>query len=128
TEGSSGLDLRAAVEEPIRLESGGGIALVPTGLRIAVPMGYEMQLRPRSGLALRHGITLPNSPATIDSDYRGPVNVIVANYGPEDFVIKRGDRIAQMVLSKVERLDWREVEVLSETARGHGGFGHTGVE
>ncbi|MFW5870754.1 MAG: dUTP diphosphatase [Candidatus Sumerlaeota bacterium] len=128
TEGSAGLDLRAAVEEPLRIEAGGGIALVPTGLRIAVPQGYEVQLRPRSGLALRHGITLPNSPATIDSDYRGPVNVIVANYGPEDFEINRGDRIAQMVLAKVERLGWREVDSLSQTVRGHGGFGHTGLE
>ncbi len=128
TDGSAGLDLRAAVDAPLTLKAHGGTAMVPTGIRIAVPRGFEMQLRPRSGLALKHGITLPNAPATIDSDYRGPLNVIVSNFGHEDFVINRGDRIAQMVLARVERLNWRVVDSLSETERGEGGFGHTGVQ
>ncbi|NQU42740.1 dUTP diphosphatase [bacterium] len=126
THGSAGMDLRAAVGEPLVLEPG-MIALVPTGLRIALPIGHEAQLRPRSGLALRHGISLPNAPATIDSDYRGPVNVILINLGPEPFEIKRGDRIAQMVIARFERAEWVEVEEVESTARGDGGFGHTGV-
>jgi len=126
TDGSAGMDLRAAVPEPLTIAPGQR-ALVPTGLRIALPAGFEAQLRPRSGLALRHGVTLPNAPATIDSDYRGPVNVILWNAGTEPFEIGRGDRIAQMVVARVERAEWVEVADVSATPRGEGGFGHTGL-
>ena len=126
TAGSAGMDLRAAVGLPVVLAPG-SIVLIPTGLRIAIPPGYEAQIRPRSGLALRHGITLPNSPATIDSDYRGPLSVIVANYGRHAFTIRRGDRIAQMIVAPVARVAWDEVDGIDETARGDGGFGHTGA-
>ncbi len=125
TTGAAGMDVRAAVEAPLTLAPG-AIALVPTGLVLEVPEGHEMQVRPRSGLAARHGITLPNSPATIDSDYRGEVRVIVQNLGPEPFVVERGARIAQFVLQRVPRVEWVEAEELSETERGAGGFGHTG--
>ncbi len=125
TEGSAGLDLRAAVTDPVSLAPGERRA-IPTGLTIAIPAGYEAQVRPRSGLALRHGITLPNAPGTIDSDFRGEVQVILANTGSERFVITRGDRIAQMVLAPVTRLDWSEVAELPSTDRGDGGFGSTG--
>lgn len=127
TPGSAGMDVRAAVAEPLTLARG-DIALVPTGLAIEVPAGFEMQVRPRSGLAAKHGVTLPNSPATIDSDYRGEVRVIVQNLGPEPFVIERGMRIAQMVLQRVPRVQWVEAEELTATAREAGGFGHTGVK
>ncbi len=100
--------------------------LVPTGLHIALPEGYEAQLRPRSGLALKHGISLVNTPATIDADYRGEIGVIVINFSNEPFIIKDGERIAQMVVAKCERIEWELVEALDETERGHGGFGHTG--
>jgi dUTP pyrophosphatase len=124
TAGSAGLDLRAAV--PSRLVvAPGERALVPTGLRIAVPAGYEGQVRPRSGLALRHGIVLPNSPGTIDSDYRGEVQVILWNTGAEPFAIARGDRIAQLVVAPVARVELEEA-ALDETPRGAGGFGSTG--
>ncbi|GBQ84358.1 deoxyuridine 5'-triphosphate nucleotidohydrolase [Asaia krungthepensis NRIC 0535] len=102
-------------------------ALVPTGLKIGLPAGYELQIRPRSGLALKHGITLPNTPGTIDEDYRGEIGVIILNTGHEDFVITRGMRIAQAVLAPVIRLTWVEVSALDETARGAGGFGSTGT-
>ncbi len=125
TLGAAGMDVRAAVEAPLALAPG-AIAMVPTGLAIEVPEGYEMQVRPRSGLAARHGITLPNSPATIDSDYRGEVRVIVQNLGSEPFVVERGARIAQLVLQRVPRVAWVEVDALSETERGVSGFGHTG--
>lgn len=125
TEGAAGLDLRAALATPLRLRPGER-SLVPTGLRIALPRGYEGQIRPRSGLALRHGILVPNSPGTIDSDYRGEIKVILMNSGEADFEIQRGDRIAQLVVAPVVRPDWLEVERLSPTARGAGGFGHTG--
>lgn len=105
----------------------GGRALIPTGLSIALPAGYELQIRPRSGLALRHGITLPNSPGTIDEDYRGEIAVILLNTGDQDFVVERGARIAQAVLAPVTRAVWREVESLDETSRGTGGFGSTDV-
>jgi dUTP pyrophosphatase len=125
TEGAAGLDLRAAL--PSRLVLGPGErALVPTGLRLAVPAGYEAQVRPRSGLALRHGIVLPNSPGTIDSDYRGEVQVILWNAGPEPFAIARGDRIAQLVIAPVARVELEE-SPLDETPRGAGGFGSTGA-
>lgn len=129
TAGAAGMDLRAAVDEdsPVTLEPGHR-ALIPTGLRVALPPGVEAQIRPRSGLALRHGITMLNSPGTIDEDYRGPVGVILANLGQEPFTVRRGDRIAQMVFSRVERARWRIVTDLTETARGEGGFGHTGRE
>ena len=123
TEGAAGMDLLAAKDMTV---PPGGRALVPTGLRIALPDGYEMQVRPRSGLALKHGITLPNSPGTVDEDYRGEVGVILLNTGAEPFVIARGDRIAQAVFAPVTRAEWEEVVVLPETQRGTGGFGSTG--
>ncbi len=127
TGGSAGMDLRAAVPEdaPLTLAPGAR-ALVPTGLKIALETGYEAQVRPRSGLALKHGITCLNSPGTIDSDYRGEVGVILINHGQEPFVIKRGERIAQMVIARHEQAVTVEVEALDETARGAGGFGSTG--
>lgn len=127
TSGSAGMDLRAAVEHPLTLAPG-AIALVPTGLAIEVPESFEMQVRPRSGLAANHGITLPNSPATIDSDYRGEVRVIVQNLGAEPFVVERGMRIAQIMLQRVPRVAWAEVDELTTTPRGAGGFGHTGAK
>ena len=126
TSGSSGFDLHAAVRSELHIAPGGR-ALVPTGLRIAVPPGCEAQVRPRSGLALRHGIVLPNAPGTIDSDYRGEIQVILLNAGTEAFTVRRGDRIAQLVIAPVVRAEWALVEDLDETARGAGGFGHTGV-
>ena len=127
TAGSAGMDLRAAVPEdqPMTLAPGQR-ALVPTGLKIALPLGYETQVRARSGLALKHGIICPNAPGTIDSDYRGECGVILATIGAEPFVIRRGERIAQLVIAKHERADWVEVETLDDTARGTGGFGSTG--
>ena len=128
TAGSAGMDLRAAVPEdqPLPLAPGQR-ALVPTGLKIAVPLGFEAQVRARSGLALKHGIICPNAPGTIDSDYRGEVKVILANLGAEPFPIARGERIAQLVPAPVQRAVFAEVESLDETARGAGGFGSTGV-
>lgn len=127
TEHAAGMDLRAAVadEEPVTLKPGAR-AMVPTGLSFAVPVGFEAQVRPRSGLAAKAGITCLNSPGTIDADYRGEVKVILANLGAEDFVIRRGDRIAQLVIAPVAKASWSEVETLDETARGVGGFGSTG--
>ena len=127
TDGAAGMDLRAAVAEdaPVTIRPGAR-ALVPTGLSIAVPPGHEAQIRPRSGLALKKGITCLNTPGTVDSDYRGEVAVIVANLGEEDFVIRRGDRIAQMVIAPYVRAKWEEVSDLEETSRGAGGFGSTG--
>lgn len=127
SEGASGMDIRACVEAPVLLQPG-ETRLIPTGLTVSVPQGYEAQMRPRSGLALHHGIGMLNAPGTIDSDYRGEVGVILVNWGRKPFQISRGDRIAQMVLSKVYRAEWREVEDLDETPRGMGGFGHSGVE
>jgi dUTP pyrophosphatase len=125
TEAAAGLDLRAAVTEPI-LISVGERSLIPTGWRIALPRGFEAQVRPRSGLALRHGILIPNSPGTIDADYRGEIQVILMNGGSEVFRVARGDRIAQLVVAPVVRPEWIEVESLDSTDRGEGGFGHTG--
>ncbi|MGV9008149.1 dUTP diphosphatase [Brevundimonas sp.] len=127
TTGSAGVDLRAAVPDdaPLTLEPGAR-ALVPTGLRIALDTGYEAQVRPRSGLALKHGLTCLNSPGTIDSDYRGEVGVILINHGQEPFIIRRGERIAQMVVARHEQAEIVEVETLDETVRGAGGFGSTG--
>ena len=104
----------------------GGRALIPTGLQIALPVGYEAHVRPRSGLALKHGITVLNTPGTIDADYRGDIGVVLINHGTEPFIVEQGDRIAQLVIAKHERVDWLEVEELSETNRGDGGFGSTG--
>ncbi|HXK23968.1 MAG TPA: dUTP diphosphatase [Myxococcota bacterium] len=126
TSGSSGFDLHAAVVAELHIEPGGR-ALVPTGLRIALPPGCEAQVRPRSGLALRHGIVLPNAPGTIDSDYRGEIQVILLNAGQEPFTVRRGDRIAQLVIAPVLRAEWSEVAELDDTARGAGGFGHSGT-
>lgn len=125
TEHSAGVDLSAAVTEVLTLGPGQR-ALVPTGLRIALPEGYEAQVRPRSGLAVRHGIGMVNSPGTIDADYRGEIRVILINLGQEPFEIHRGDRIAQMVVAPVTRVAWEEVTELPSTERGEGGFGHTG--
>lgn len=122
---SAGMDLRAAVPAPLTLAPGGR-ALVPTGLHIALPDGYEAQIRARSGLAWKHGIALVNAPGTIDADYRGEIKVIVVNLGDAPFVINRGDRIAQMLFAPVVRGTWTEVDELDDTVRGHGGFGHTG--
>jgi dUTP pyrophosphatase len=123
TEGAAGMDVLAA--EDVTLAVGGRHA-VATGLALAIPPGYEIQVRPRSGLALKHGITLPNTPGTIDSDYRGELKIIMINLGAEPFAIVRGDRIAQLVLAPVVQASWLEVEELSDTARGEGGFGSTG--
>lgn len=125
TDGSAGMDLVAAVTEPVTLRPGER-ALIPTGLVIAVPENYEAQVRPRSGLALRHGIFVPNAPGTIDSDYRGEVGVILGNMGTEPFVVERGARIAQLVIAAVTQAHVELVEQLDETERGAGGFGHTG--
>ncbi len=123
TAGAAGMDLRAA--EAVTLKPGAR-HLVPTGLSIALPPGFEAQVRPRSGLAVKHGVTVLNAPGTIDCDYRGEVKVPLINHGDTDFFIARGDRIAQMVIAPVTRIDWTEVEVLDETARGAGGFGSSG--
>ena len=126
TEGSAGMDLKAYIEEPVVLRPGQRM-LVPTGLYIELPVGYEAQIRARSGLAIKKGIGLVNGIGTIDSDYRGEIKVILINWGEEDFVIENGDRIAQMVIAKYERVEWETADELSETERGSGGFGHTGV-
>jgi dUTP pyrophosphatase len=123
TEGSSGMDLLSAVDVTL---APGARALVSTGVLIALPDGYEAQVRPRSGLALKHGITCLNSPGTIDSDYRGTIGVILVNLGQETFHVRRGERVAQMVIAPVVRAEWDESNSLPETARGEGGFGHTG--
>jgi dUTP pyrophosphatase len=125
TAGAAGLDLLAAVEKPVKIPPAGR-ALIPTGIAIALPTGFELQIRPRSGLALKHGITLPNTPGTIDEDYRGEIQVIMLNAGDETFTVTRGMRIAQAVLAPVLHLSWTEVENLEETERGAGGFGSTG--
>lgn len=125
TDLSAGMDLRASLEHPVTLlpmERG----LIPTGLYVELPEGYEMQLRPRSGLALRSGIGLVNSPGTIDADYRGEIGVIVINYGSEPVTIAPGDRICQAVVTRYTRVEWQQADELSDTSRGNGGFGHTG--
>jgi len=127
TKASAGMDLRAAVSEsePITLKTG-DVALVPTGFAMALPVGYEAQVRPRSGLAAKHAVTVLNTPGTIDADYRGEVKVILTNFGKEPFVVERGMRIAQMVIAPITTADWQVVEDLSVTERGAGGFGSTG--
>lgn len=122
---SAGMDIRANLSEPVVLKPMER-RLVPTGLYIALPPGYEAQMRPRSGLALKRGITLLNTPGTIDADYRGEIGIILINLSTEDFVIEDGERIAQMVIARYEQAEWQEVEILDETGRGSGGFGHTG--
>jgi dUTP pyrophosphatase len=125
TGGSAGMDIRAAVEGDLILKAG-ETALVPTGFAIALPAGYEAQVRPRSGLAIKNRVGILNAPGTIDSDYRGEVKVILTNFGGEDFTVRRGDRIAQMIIAPYVRADWDEKDTLDDTGRGIGGFGHTG--
>jgi dUTP pyrophosphatase len=125
TADAAGMDLAAAIETPLELERG-AFALVPCGFAIALPRGFEAQVRPRSGLASRHGVTVLNSPGTIDSDYRGEVKVLLINHGPAPFTVTSGMRIAQLVVAPVARVAWDQKETLTETARAAGGFGHTG--
>ena len=126
TEGSAGMDLRACLKDPLCLKPGER-SLIPTGLFIKLPSGYEAQIRARSGLAIKYGIGLVNGVGTIDSDYRGEIQVPLINWGREDFLIRDGDRIAQMVVASYERVFWQPAEELGETDRGGGGFGHTGI-
>ena len=125
TEGSAGMDVRANIKETITLKSLERI-LIPTGLKVAIPEGYEIQVRPRSGLAIKHGITMLNTPGTVDSDYRGELKVIVVNLSNEAYTIEPNERIGQFVLNKIEQIEFIEVEELDSTERGEGGFGHTG--
>jgi dUTP pyrophosphatase len=125
TDHAAGLDLLAAVADRVEIAPGGRW-LVPTGIAIALPAGYEAQIRPRSGLALKHGVTLLNSPGTVDADYRGEIGVILINHGETPFIVARGDRIAQLIIAPVSRLAWQEVVTLPTSARGTGGFGSTG--
>ncbi len=127
TESAAGMDVRAALTEPLTLQPLQR-ALIPTGLRVALPQGYEMQMRPRSGLALKHGITLLNTPGTIDADYRGEIGVILINLSDTPFVINPGERICQMVVGPYSHVTWQAVDNLDTTDRGDGGFGHTGVK
>jgi dUTP diphosphatase len=127
TPGAAGMDLLADVEEPVELAPGGRV-LVPTGIAAEIPAGYEAQVRPRSGLALRHGVTLLNSPGTIDSDYRGEIMVLLVNLGDRPYMVRRGDRIAQMIVAPVTRAELQEVDTLADSRRGSGGFGHTDEE
>ncbi|WP_329903823.1 dUTP diphosphatase [Porphyromonas pogonae] len=122
---SAGMDLRAHLEEPIVLKPLQR-ALIPTGLRIQLPIGYEGQIRPRSGLALKKGITLLNTPGTLDADYRGEIGIVLVNLSQEQFIVADGDRIAQLVVARHATVEWSDVEILDETTRGEGGFGHTG--
>ena len=124
---SAGMDLRANIDSPVTLKPMER-RLVPTGLHISLPEGYEAQVRPRSGLALKHGITVLNTPGTVDADYRGEIMVLLINFSNEEFVINAGERIAQMVIARHEQAQFEEVEVLDETERGAGGYGHTGVK
>ncbi len=126
TPGSAGMDVRAALEQPLTLQPGDR-ALIPTGLRIQLPEGYECQVRPRSGLALKKGITVLNTPGTVDADYRGEIGIILINLSREPFEIVPGERIAQLVINQYTRIQWEPVERLDETKRGDGGFGHTGT-
>jgi len=125
TDHAAGIDLLAAVADRVEIAPGGR-KLVPTGIAIALPAGYEAQIRPRSGLALKHGVTLLNSPGTVDADYRGEIGVILINHGETPFIVARGDRIAQLIIAPVSRLAWEEVAALPASARGTGGFGSTG--
>lgn len=127
TEGSAGVDLRANIDEPVTIAPLQRV-IVPTGLRIALPKGTEAQVRPRSGLAAKHGITVLNTPGTIDADYRGEIGVILVNLSDREFIVNPGERIAQMILARYERFDWDVVEELDRTVRGEGGLGSTGIE
>ncbi|WP_423147429.1 dUTP diphosphatase [Rubrolithibacter danxiaensis] len=127
TEASAGMDLRAFLPDGTVVLAPMQRLLIPTGLFIELPVGYEAQIRPRSGLALKHGITVLNSPGTIDADYRGEIKILLINFSDKDFEISNGDRIAQMIIAKHEQILWEEVELLTETERGAGGYGHTGV-
>ena len=126
TEASAGMDLRADLTETVTITSMGR-KLIPTGLYMELPLGYEAQIRPRSGLALKHGISILNSPGTIDADYRGEIKILLINFSDTTFEIANGDRIAQMIISRHEQVNWEEVEILTETVRGAGGYGHTGL-
>ncbi len=126
TEGSAGMDIFAATDEPMLIEPG-KVVMVPTSIAIALEPGYECQVRSRSGLAAKYGIFALNSPGTIDSDYRGEVKIILANFGKETFTVNSGDRIAQLIIARYEKIDWEPVEILPETSRGAGGFGSTGI-
>jgi dUTP pyrophosphatase len=123
---AAGMDIAAALSGPVTINPGKTV-LIPTGLAVALPAGYEFQIRPRSGLAIKRGLTVVNAPGTIDADYRGEIKVGLINLGPEPVTVNPGDRIAQMVLSKVWQVEWDEVKELDDTSRGHGGFGHTGT-
>ena len=125
TAGAAGMDLKADISEPVVLKPG-EVQVIPTGLYMAIPEGYEIQVRSRSGLAAKYGIFCLNSPGTLDADWRGNTGVILANFGKNNFVVNPGDRIAQAVLNKIEKIEWNEVAELDETERGEGGFGHTG--
>jgi len=127
TEGSSGMDIRASLDQPVSLQPAAR-ALIPTGLFLEIPEGYEAQIRPRSGLAIKHGITCLNTPGTIDADYRGEIKIILINLSQEEQVIHHGDRVAQMIIQKVEKADWVKAEEINLTARNEGGFGHTGKQ
>jgi dUTP pyrophosphatase len=126
SDSAAGMDLRAAIVEPLTITPGQRL-LVPTGIRIALPAGTEAQVRPRSGLAIKHGVGVVNAPGTIDADYRGEIRVILINHGDKDFLIERGDRIAQLVIAPVLHASWKEAASLDDTERGEGGFGHTGT-
>lgn len=126
TEGSAGVDVRANIDQPVTLAPLER-AMVPTGLYVSIPVGYECQVRPRSGLAAKHGITVANAPGTVDSDYRGEIKVILVNISDTPFVINDGERVAQLVFARHERVEWQPVDVLDDTNRGDGGFGHTGM-
>lgn len=126
TKSSAGMDLRASLEHHIILKPMERV-LVPTGLFIELPVGYEAQIRPRSGLALKHGISILNSPGTIDADYRGEIKILLINFSDQEFTVNNGDRVAQMIVASHEQVQWEEVELLTETVRGAGGYGHTGL-
>jgi dUTP pyrophosphatase len=126
TEASAGMDLRADLSETVVIRPMER-KLIPTGLFIELPVGFEAQIRPRSGLALKHGIGILNSPGTIDADYRGELKILLVNFSTEDFEVAKGDRVAQMVISRHEQINWDEVDILTETVRGEGGYGHTGL-
>ncbi|MEX1139502.1 MAG: dUTP diphosphatase [Bacteroidota bacterium] len=127
TEGSAGMDVCAAVDIDTTIPPG-ETALIPAGICVELPFGFEAQIRPRSGLALKHNVGILNAPGTIDSDYRGEVKILLTNFGKRNFVVKRGDRIAQMIIGRYARIEWKEVAELAGTARGEGGFGHTGIK
>lgn len=126
TEGSAGMDIYAVVADQVTLQPG-ETALIPTGFSVEIPQGYEAQIRPRSGLAIKHQVGILNAPGTIDSDYRGEVKIVLSNFGKNDFTVKRGDRIAQMIIGNYTKVVWNEVDALDTTMRGAGGFGHTGT-